>query len=114
MEITCQILEPNTYLVCLDGELTQYTAESVQEIFQTLVDMKVSQVIVDMANVPIADRHGIATLLYGLDLFGGHMANFRLMSVELQPRLMLITARLDQLFLVDDSWLMLDEELLLN
>lgn len=108
MKIDCQIMEPSKYLINLEGELTACYAVGVEKIFQKLAEIGAKQVIVDMANVPILDRRGVEALLSGLETFGGKCENFRVVSPNTQPKLMLVTTATDRLFIIHETWLMMD------
>lgn len=87
-------------LVTINGPLNAVLAERVRQHFSQLAAQGVKQVIVNLAQTPIIDSHGLAALVAGYKMFGRNPDNFRLAGPQLQPRLVLELTGFDQIFQV--------------
>lgn len=115
MNIDCKLMGPGSYLVCLSGNLTNETAPYLAVAFHQLFHREhAKQVEIDMDDVFFMDKRGVDALIYGLRLFGGQMGNFQLVALQPQPQMMLMMTTHRHPFLAEDSWLTLEEKLVLN
>ena len=102
MEISTKPIEssPNVYVVSFNGALN---ARSAEEAFRNLVEEGVSQVIVDLQEVPFIDSSGLAALVSGLKTLGGESANLKLAAPQSQARLLFELTMFDRVFEIHDS-----------
>jgi anti-sigma B factor antagonist len=103
MEISTKSISPSVNVVSLDGALNARSAEDAKQTFRDLVEQGVTQVIVDLENVPFIDSSGLAALVSGLKTLGGEAANLKLASPQSQARLLFELTMFDRVFEIHDS-----------
>ena len=86
MEISSKSVSPTVSVVSLNGALNARSAEEAKQTFRDLVEQGVTQVIVDLENVPFIDSSGLAALVSGLKTLGGEAANLKLAAPQSQAQ----------------------------
>ena len=72
-------------------------------VFRELVEQGVERVVVNLKDVPLIDSRGLAALIAGYKLFGGQPDNFRLVELQIQPKLVFELTGFDYIFQIFDS-----------
>ena len=103
MEITRQSISKNVSIVALSGALNARSAEEAKQTFRNLVDQGVTQVIVDLHDVPFIDSSGLAALVSGLKTLGGESSNLKLAAPQSQARLLFELTMFDRVFEIHDT-----------
>lgn len=103
MEITCNSVSENVSVVALNGALNARSAEEAKQTFRNLVDQGVTQVIVDLHEVPFIDSSGLAALVSGLKTLGGESSNLKLAAPQSQARLLFELTMFDRVFEIHDT-----------
>ena len=103
MEITTNSVSPAVSIVSFNGALNARSAEDAKQTFRELVDQGVSQVIVDLQEVPFIDSSGLAALVSGLKTLGGESSNLKLAAPQSQARLLFELTMFDRVFEIHDS-----------
>ena len=98
MEITCKSISKNVSIVALSGALNARSAEEAKQTFRNLVEQGVTQVIVDLHDVPFIDSSGLAALVSGLKTLGGESSNLKLAAPQSQARLLFELTMFDRVF----------------
>ena len=91
------------YLINLSGPLNESQFEPVTAVFRELVEQGVERVVVNLKDVPLIDSRGLAALIAGYKLFGGQPDNFRLVELQIQPKLVFELTGFDYIFQIFDS-----------
>lgn len=103
MEITTNSVSPAVSIVSFNGALNARSAEDAKQTFRDLVDQGVTQVIVDLQEVPFIDSSGLAALVSGLKTLGGESAHLKLAAPQSQARLLFELTMFDRVFEIHDS-----------
>jgi len=105
MEISTKSVEssPDLNIVSFNGALNARSAEEAKQTFRNLVEQGVTQVIVDLQEVPFIDSSGLAALVSGLKTLGGESANLKLAAPQSQARLLFELTMFDRVFEIHDS-----------
>lgn len=103
MEITTNSVSPAVSIVSFNGALNARSAEDAKQTFRDLVDQGVTQVIVDLQEVPFIDSSGLAALVSGLKTLGGESSNLKLAAPQSQARLLFELTMFDRVFEIHDS-----------
>jgi anti-sigma B factor antagonist len=103
MEISSKSVSSTVSIVSLNGALNARSAEEAKQTFRNLVDDGVSQVIVDLHDVPFIDSSGLAALVSGLKTLGGEASNLKLAAPQSQARLLFELTMFDRVFEIHDS-----------
>ena len=103
MEITTNAVSPAVNIVSFNGALNARSAEDAKQTFRDLVDQGVTQVIVDLQEVPFIDSSGLAALVSGLKTLGGESSNLKLAAPQSQARLLFELTMFDRVFEIHDS-----------
>jgi anti-sigma B factor antagonist len=103
MEIVTKAVSSTVSVVSFNGALNARSAEEAKQTFRTLVDQGVSQVIVDLNQVPFIDSSGLAALVSGLKTLGGEAANLKLAAPQSQARLLFELTMFDRVFEIHDT-----------
>ena len=103
MEITTNAVSPAVNIVSFNGALNARSAEDAKQTFRDLVDQGVTQVIVDLQEVPFIDSSGLAALVLGLKTLGGESSNLKLAAPQSQARLLFELTMFDRVFEIHDS-----------
>jgi len=103
MEISCKSVSSTLNIVSLNGALNARSAEEAKQIFRNLVEQGVTQVIVDLQEVPFIDSSGLAALVSGLKTLGGEASNLKLAAPQSQARLLFELTMFDRVFEIHDS-----------
>ena len=103
MEISTKSVSPTVSIVSLNGALNARSAEEAKQTFRTLVDEGVTQVIVDLHDVPFIDSSGLAALVSGLKTLGGEASNLKLAAPQSQAKLLFELTMFDRVFEIHDS-----------
>ena len=103
MEISSKSVSSTVCIVSLNGALNARSAEEAKQTFRNLVDEGVSQVIVDLHDVPFIDSSGLAALVSGLKTLGGEASNLKLAAPQSQARLLFELTMFDRVFEIHDS-----------
>jgi anti-sigma B factor antagonist len=103
MEISVKSVSSTVNIVSFNGALNARSAEEAKQTFRNLVEQEVSQVIVDLQEVPFIDSSGLAALVSGLKTLGGESANLKLAAPQSQARLLFELTMFDRVFEIHDS-----------
>jgi anti-sigma B factor antagonist len=103
MEISSSSVSAKVSIVKLQGALNARSAEEAKQTFRNLVKEGVTQVIVDLSEVPFIDSSGLAALVSGLKTLGGEATNLKLASPQSQARLLFELTMFDRVFEIHDS-----------
>ena len=103
MEISSKSVSPNVSVVSLNGALNARSAEEAKQNFRNLVEEGVTQVIVDLNEVPFIDSSGLAALVSGLKTLGGEASNLKLAAPQSQARLLFELTMFDRVFEIHDT-----------
>ena len=103
MEITSKSISKNVSIVTLSGALNARSAEEAKQTFRTLDEQGVTQVIVDLHDVPFIDSSGLAALVSGLKTLGGESSNLKLAAPQSQARLLFELTMFDRVFEIHDT-----------
>ena len=103
MEISTKSVSPTVSIVSLNGALNARSAEEAKQTFRTLVDEGVTQVIVDLHDVPFIDSSGLAALVSGLKTLGGEASNLKLAAPQSQAKLLFELTMFDRVFEIHDT-----------
>lgn len=103
MEISSKSVSPNVSVVSLNGALNARSAEEAKQNFRNLVEQGITQVIVDLNEVPFIDSSGLAALVSGLKTLGGEASNLKLAAPQSQARLLFELTMFDRVFEIHDS-----------
>ena len=103
MEISSKSVSQTVSIVSLNGALNARSAEEAKQTFRTLVDEGVTQVIVDLHDVPFIDSSGLAALVSGLKTLGGEASNLKLAAPQSQAKLLFELTMFDRVFEIHDS-----------
>jgi len=95
--------DTNIHLVKLSGVLNTNQEQQVVELFRSLAEQGVKQVIVDLQDVPLIDSRGLVSLISGYKSFGSKAKNFRLSGLNNQPKLVFELTGFDQIFEIYDD-----------
>ena len=74
MDISTKTISSAANIVSFNGALNARSAEEAKQTFRSLVEQGVTQVIVDLQEVPFIDSSGLAALVSGLKTLGGESA----------------------------------------
>jgi anti-sigma B factor antagonist len=103
MEISVKSVSSTVNIVSFNGALNARSAEEAKQTFRNLVEQEVTQVIVDLQEVPFIDSSGLAALVSGLKTLGGESANLKLAAPQSQARLLFELTMFDRVFEIHDS-----------
>lgn len=103
MEISSKTVSPNVSVVSLNGALNARSAEEAKQNFRNLVEEGITQVIVDLNEVPFIDSSGLAALVSGLKTLGGEASNLKLAAPQSQARLLFELTMFDRVFEIHDT-----------
>jgi anti-sigma B factor antagonist len=103
MEISAKSVSSTVNIVSFNGALNARSAEEAKQKFRDLTEQGVSQVIVDLQEVPFIDSSGLAALVSGLKTLGGESSNLKLAAPQSQARLLFELTMFDRVFEIHDS-----------
>lgn len=103
MEITCKSVSPTVNIVALNGALNARSAEEAKQTFRDLNEQGITQVVVDLQEVPFIDSSGLAALVSGLKTLGGESGNLKLAAPQSQARLLFELTMFDRVFEIHDT-----------
>ncbi len=103
MEISNKSVSSTVSIVELNGALNARSAEDAKQTFRNLKEQGVTQVIVDLNEVPFIDSSGLAALVSGLKTLGGEATNLKLAAPQSQARLLFELTMFDRVFEIHDS-----------
>ena len=105
MEISTKPVEssPTVNIVSFNGALNARSAEEAKQTFRDLVGKDITQVIVDLQEVPFIDSSGLAALVSGLKTLGGESSNLKLAAPQSQARLLFELTMFDRVFEIHDT-----------
>jgi anti-sigma B factor antagonist len=103
MDISSRAASPAVSVVSLDGALNARSAEEAKQVFRDLVKEGVTQIIVDLQNVPFIDSSGLAALVSGLKTLGGEAANLKLAAPQSQAKLLFELTMFDRVFEIHET-----------
>ncbi len=103
MEISTESLSSDVNIVSLNGALNARSAEEAKQTFRDLVEQGITQVIVNLKDVPFIDSSGLASLVSGLKTLGGEASNLKLAAPQSQARLLFELTMFDRVFEIHDS-----------
>ena len=95
--------DTNIHLVKLSGVLNANQEQQVVELFRSLAEQDVEQVVVDLQDVPLIDSRGLVSLITGYKMFGSQPKNFRLVGLSTQPKLVFDLTGFDRIFDIHDN-----------
>ena len=85
-------------IVPLQGEIDLNVSPQLATKFTEMVQTRPPRVVVDLTDVTYIDSSGLAVLINGMQQVKEYGGKFALVGVQQDVRLILETARLDQLF----------------
>jgi anti-anti-sigma factor len=91
------------HLVTINEALIGSQAEDFKQICLDLAAEGITQLVIDLEEVPLLDSRGLAALVAGYKRFGSYSRNFRLAGLQDQPKLVFELTGFDQIFEVYDS-----------
>jgi anti-anti-sigma factor len=91
------------YLINLSGPLTERQYEPITQMFRDILAQGISQVVINLVDVPLIDSRGLAALVAGYKLFGRDPKNFRLVALQDQPKLVFELTGFDNIFEIFDN-----------
>ena len=103
MDIVSKSVSATASVVSFNGALNARSAEEAKQTFRSLADQGVTQVIVDLNQVPFIDSSGLAALVSGLKTLGGEAANLKLAAPQSQARLLFELTMFDRVFEIHDT-----------
>jgi anti-anti-sigma factor len=103
MEINSKSVSPTVSTVSLNGALNARSAEEAKQVFRNLVEEGVTQVIVDLNQVPFIDSSGLAALVSGLKTLGGEASNLKLAAPQSQAKLLFELTMFDRVFEIHET-----------
>lgn len=103
MEISTKSVSPTVSIVVLNGALNARSAEEAKQTFRNLKEQGITQVIVDLNEVPFIDSSGLAALVSGLKTLGGEATNLKLAAPQSQARLLFELTMFDRVFEIHES-----------
>lgn len=103
MEIDSKSVSPTVSTVSLNGALNARSAEEAKQVFRNLVEEGVTQVIVDLNQVPFIDSSGLAALVSGLKTLGGEASNLKLAAPQSQAKLLFELTMFDRVFEIHET-----------
>ncbi len=103
MEIVTKSVSPDVSVVLFNGALNARSAEDAKQTFRNLAEQGVTQVVVDLHQVPFIDSSGLAALVSGLKTLGGEAANLKLAAPQSQARLLFELTMFDRVFEIHDD-----------
>ncbi len=103
MEISHESVANGVSIVSLNGALNARSAEDAKQVFRDLVDENVTQVIVNLKEVPFIDSSGLASLVSGLKTLGGEASNLKLAAPQSQACLLFELTMFDRVFEIHDT-----------
>ena len=103
MDIASKSVSPTVSIVSFNGALNARSAEEAKQTFRNLVEQGVSQIVVDLNQVPFIDSSGLAALVSGLKTLGGEATNLKLAAPQSQARLLFELTMFDRVFEIHDS-----------
>ena len=95
--------DTNIHLVKLSGVLNANQEQQVVELFRSLAEQDVEQIVVDLQDVPLIDSRGLVSLITGYKIFGSQPKNFRLVGLSNQPKLVFDLTGFDRIFDICDN-----------
>jgi anti-sigma B factor antagonist len=96
-------LDMETYLINLSGPLNERQYEPLTEMFRDILAEGITQVVINLEDVPLIDSRGLAALVAGYKLFGRDPKNFRLVALQDQPKLVFELTGFDNVFEIFDD-----------
>jgi anti-anti-sigma factor len=91
------------YLINLSGPLNERLYEPLTQMFKDILAEGITQVVINLKDVPLIDSRGLAALVAGYKLFGRGPKKFRLVDLQDQPKLVFELTGFDNIFeLYDD------------
>ena len=103
MEISTNSVSNKVSTVSFRGALNARSAEDAKQVFRDLIEQGVTQVVVDLQEVPFIDSSGLAALVSGLKTLGGEASNLKLAAPQSQARLLFELTMFDRVFEIHDS-----------
>ncbi len=91
------------YLINLSGPLNERQYEPITQMFRDILAQGISQVVINLVDVPLIDSRGLAALVAGYKLFGRDPKNFRLVALQDQPKLVFELTGFDNIFEIFDN-----------
>ena len=104
MEISCKSVSPTVSIVVLNGALNARSAEEAKQTFRNLKEQGVTQVIVDLNEVPFIDSSGLASLVSGLRLAREKSGIIALSGVQPQAQTVFHLTMLDRIFPIHPTY----------
>ena len=86
------------YLINLSGPLNERQYEPLTQTFRDILAQGITQVVINLKDVPLIDSRGLAALVAGYKLFGREPKNFRLVGLQDQPKLVFELTGFDNIF----------------
>lgn len=87
----------------LTGRLDAGHAASLKDMLKQTIESGVSQLVVDVADVPFVDSAGLSALVFGLKLARRAGGNLALRGIQPQMATILSLTMLDRVFLIRSS-----------
>lgn len=103
MEITRRDIDDKTCVIALSGTLNAGSADLVKDRFRKIADEGISQVVLDMENVPFVDSSGLAALVSGLKTMNQQDGVLKLASLQSQADLLFKLTMFDKVFDIYDD-----------
>ncbi len=100
MQISHQLLEPNTLLVRLAGRLNADSSPEVRAMLHQYIKDGYQKIIIDLAQVPFIDSSGLASLVSALRLAREKGGNIILCEVQAQAQIIFRLTMLDRVFAI--------------
>ena len=98
MEISTKSVSQQVSIVALNGALNARSAEEAKQTFRKLAEQGITQVIVDLSEVPFIDSSGLAALVSGLKTLGGEATNLKLAAPQSQAGTQVLFDGLSEVF----------------
>lgn len=96
-------LDMEIYLINLTGPLNERQYEPVTQMFRAVRAEGITQVVINLKDVPLIDSRGLAALVAGYKLFGRDPKKFRLVALQDQPKLVFELTGFDNIFEIFDG-----------
>lgn len=103
MQVTHKTVEPDVYLLELNGPLNSACSDEVKHVLLDLHEKGARSIVVNLREVPFIDSNGLAALILGLKTFNSDNREFSLAGLQTQPKLVLELTGFDKVFQILDD-----------
>ena len=98
MQITQQTIDDYTCVISLEGTLNARSADQVKDAFREVAGRGITQVVLDLGNVPFIDSSGLAALVSGLKTLNEKSGSLKLAALQSQADLLFKLTMFDKVF----------------